>query len=198
MRAGGLLVIAAAVVLTAPVDVRAEPQLVRLADGDSFSLGRERYRLYGIDAPELHQECTDSRGQTWPCGTRARSELRRIIATHPVQCRTVSTDRYGRNIAVCHAGGRDLAEEMVRAGFATAIERRGFTNPYDTAQVDARGDKRGIWAGRFDMPGEWRRANPRGDDGTPSPSPTPRDWLARKGAELWQTVSDWVKQTLGR
>ena len=35
--------------------------------------------------------------------------MRRIIGTHPVQCRTQSTDRYGRNIAVCHVAGRDLA-----------------------------------------------------------------------------------------
>src|SRR5690349_7038050 len=81
------------------------PLPVHLSDGDSFALGGERYRLYGIDAPELHQECTDARGNSWPCGTRARSELRRIIGTHPVQCRTLSTDRYGRNVAVCHAGG---------------------------------------------------------------------------------------------
>ena len=120
-------------------------------------------------------------GQTWPCGTRARTELRRIIGTHPVQCRTVSTDRFGRNIAVCHAGGRDIAEEMVRAGFATTFERRGSSNPYVAVQAEARDDKRGIWAGRFDVPGEWRRANPRDDDVVPSSSPSPRDWLARKG-----------------
>jgi endonuclease YncB( thermonuclease family) len=197
MRAGGLLVVAAALVLTAPI-ARAESQAVRLADGDSFSLGRERYRLYGIDAPELHQDCTDPAGRTWPCGIRARTELRRIIGTHPVQCRTVSTDRFGRSIAVCHAGGRDIAEEMVRAGFATTIERRGSSNAYVTAQAEARDDKRGIWAGRFDMPGEWRRANPRGDDRAPPSPPSPRDWLARKGAELWQIVSDWVTQTFGR
>jgi len=197
MRAGGLLVIAAAFVLTAPVDVAAEPQPVRLADGDSFALGRERYRLYGIDAPELHQDCTDSAGKTWPCGTRARTELRRIIGTHPVECRTVSTDRYGRNIAVCHAGGRDIAEEMVRTGYATATAQRGYTNPYETVEADARSGKRGIWAGRFEAPREWRRANPRDDDGAPPPT-SPRGWLAGKAAELWQTVSDWVKQTFGR
>ena len=196
MRAGGSLVIAAALVLTAPADVVAEPLPVRLADGDSFALGRERYRLYGIDAPELHQDCTDAAGQTWPCGTRARSELRRIIGTHPVQCRTVSTDRYGRNIAVCHADGRDIAEEMVRTGFATATARRGSTSPYEAAEAVARSGKRGIWAGRFDTPREWRQANPRDGDSA-APPKSPRDWLSDKGAELWQTVSDWVRRTFG-
>lgn len=173
------------------------PLPVRLADGDSFSLGRERYRLYGIDAPELHQECTDPRGRAWPCGTRARSELRRIIGTHPVQCRTMSTDRYGRNIAVCHAGGRDLAEEMVRAGFATIIDRRGSDNPYGAAQAEARADKRGIWDGTFDTPSDWRRANPRDADTTASVE-TPRDWLIRKSADLWRAVTEWARSAFSR
>jgi endonuclease YncB( thermonuclease family) len=183
--------------LTAHAAGQQGPQPVRLADGDSFALGRERYRLYGIDAPELHQECTDARGQPWPCGTRARSELRRIIGTDPVQCRTLSTDRYGRNIAVCHAGGRDLAEEMVRAGFATAIDRRGAANPYEAAQADARAVKRGLWAGKFETPSDWRRANPRDPDAAPPPE-TPRDWLSRKSADLWQATVEWMRSVLGR
>lgn len=173
------------------------PLPVRLADGDSFSLGNQRYRLYGIDAPELHQECTDARGGAWPCGTRARSELRRIIGTHPVECRIVSTDRYGRAIAVCHAGGRDLAEEMVRAGFATIIDRRGSHNPYGAAQAEARADKRGLWAGRFDTPSDWRRANPRDPEQSPQPE-APRDWLIRKSADLWAAVSEWARSVLRR
>lgn len=193
----GLLALVIALALFTPAAAQQGPQPVRLADGDSFALGRERYRLYGIDAPELHQECADARGQSWPCGTRARSELRRIIGTHPVECRTVSTDRYGRNIAVCHAGGRDLAEEMVRAGFATTIDRRGSQNPYGGAQAEARADKRGLWAGKFETPSDWRRANPRDPEAAP-PSETPRDWLARKGADLWQAAVEWMRSVLGR
>jgi len=193
-----MLAVIAVLALTMPALSQQGPQPVRLADGDSFSLGRERYRLQGIDAPELHQECKDASGRDWPCGTRARSELRRIIGTHPVQCRTVSTDRYGRSIAVCEAGGRDLAEEMVRAGFATIIVRRGSNNPYGAAQAEARADKRGIWNGTFDTPSDWRRANPRGDaDAAPS-SPTPRDWLASKAAALWQALIEWLRPVFGR
>jgi endonuclease YncB( thermonuclease family) len=190
----------AAVVAISPVMQAAAqqgPQPVRLADGDSFSLGRERYRLQGIDAPELHQDCKDAAGRTWPCGVRARSELRRIIGTHPVQCRTVSTDRYGRNIAVCHAGGRDLAEEMVRSGFATVNDRRGASNPYAGAQAEARADKRGMWAGSFEKPGDWRRANPRGEDGPAPSSPSPRDWLAARAAALWQALMTWLQSVFG-
>lgn len=192
-----LLAIAIASALAAPAAGRSGPQPVRLADGDSFSLGQQRYRLYGIDAPELHQECTDARGRAWPCGIRARSELRRIIGTHPVECRILSTDRYGRYIAVCHVAGRDLAEEMVRAGFATIIDRRGSQNPYRAAQAEARADKRGLWAGTFHTPSDWRRANPRDPEEAPSPE-TPRDWLLRKSTALWQAVTEWVRSVIGR
>ena len=183
---------------TLPGAGQQRPELVRLADGDLFSLGRERYRLQGIDAPELHQQCKDAAGRPWPCGTRARAELRRIIGSHPVRCRTVTTDRYGRNIAVCDAGGRDLAEEMVRSGFATASDRRGVTNPYKDAQAEARAGKRGLWAGTFESPGEWRRANPRGDaDNVPS-ARSPQDWLANKAADLWQALLAWLRSVFGR
>lgn len=195
MRAGCWLAVVVTM-LAAPALAQRGPQPVRLADGDSFSLGGERYRLYGIDAPELHQDCTDAAGRSWSCGTRARSELRRIIGTHPVECRTVTTDRYGRSIATCHADGKDLAEEMVRAGFATIVERRGATNPYEAAQAEARSDKRGLWAGKFETPRDWRRANPRDDAAVPEP--TPRDWLAHKGAEIWQALSEWARSLLGR
>jgi endonuclease YncB( thermonuclease family) len=115
-----------------------------------------------------------------------------------VQCRTVATDRFGRKVAVCQAGGRDLAEEMVRAGYATIIERRGSTNPYGGAQAEARDKKRGLWAGRFDMPSEWRRANPRDDDHRSEQLPTPRDWLANALAQLWQAFLDFIRRLVGR
>jgi endonuclease YncB( thermonuclease family) len=170
---------------------------VRLADGDSFRLGEHRYRLYGIDAPELHQECKDADGKAWPCGTRARTELRRIIATHPLECRSVDTDRFGRIVATCMAGSRDIAEEMVRAGYATALGRPGTASPYEDAQRQARAAKRGLWAGTFEMPIEWRRANPRDDEPEGSVI-TARDWLDQKIAEIRQTLAEWFPSLFGR
>lgn len=189
----GIAALVGAVLVSVATPLHADP--VQLADGDSFSLGRQRYRLYGIDAPELHQECKDAAGRAWACGIRARSELRRVIGSHPVECRIVSTDRFGRIVATCHAGGRDLAEAMVRAGYATISVRHGFTNPYESALAEARADKRGIWAGSFDMPRDWRRANPRNE--APPVQETPRDWLVRKSAQAWQSVRAWTRSVLG-
>jgi endonuclease YncB( thermonuclease family) len=176
---------------------QAGPLPVRLSDGDSFVLGNERYRLYGIDAPELHQQCTDAAGKSWPCGMRARSELRRIIGTSPLQCRKLSVDRYGRHIAVCHAQGRDIAAEMVRAGFAITLEGRGRARTYEDAQADARAAKRGIWAGHFDPPNAWRRANPRDSDAGQR-AETPLEWLQRKAISLWQLLESWLRSLFSR
>ncbi len=170
----------------------AQAEAVQLSDGDSFRLGDQRYRLYGIDAPELHQDCKDAKGESWPCGTRARSELRRLIGTHPVECRGRTVDRFERIVATCSAGGKDLSEEMVRSGYATVFTRPGIASPYDKAQAEARAEKRGIWAGTFDVPSDWRRSNPREDQA--GGSGNARDWVAQVVAQ----ARHWLQQKFGR
>jgi endonuclease YncB( thermonuclease family) len=184
------LLAACIAVAAVPASSRAEP--VHLSDGDSFRLGDRRYRLHGIDAPELHQECKDHNGRNWPCGKRARSELRRLIGNHPLECRTVATDRFGRIVATCTAGGRDLAEEMVRSGYATVFTRSGFASPYESAQQQARAEKRGMWAGNFETPGDWRRSNPRDD--VPAGGFDVREWAARTAMQAWR----WLQAAFGR
>jgi endonuclease YncB( thermonuclease family) len=189
MRKRKLLIAVAIAVALAPAALRAEP--VHLADGDSFRLGNQRYRLQGIDAPELHQECKDSGGRNWPCGVRARTELRRLIGTHPLECKTEAVDRFGRIVATCHAGGRNLSEEMVRSGYATIFTRSGQTSAYEQAQREARADKRGIWSGSFDIPSDWRRSNPRHEE--PAGGFNFREWFTEVSTQAWQ----WLKAKLG-
>ncbi len=182
-----LLFAVAIAVALAPTLLQAEP--VHLADGDSFRLGNQRYRLQGIDAPELHQECKDNKGQSWPCGIRARTELRRLIGTHPLECKTEAVDRFGRIVATCHAGGRNLSEEMVRSGYATIFARPGQASTYERAQREARAEKRGIWAGSFDIPSDWRRSHPRQDDAAGDFNF--REWAADTFGQAWQWVRTW-------
>src|SRR5690606_19718886 len=47
-------------------------------DGDSITLGTERIRLRGIDAPEFNQSCR-SNGIDYPCGRRARESLAALV-----------------------------------------------------------------------------------------------------------------------
>jgi endonuclease YncB( thermonuclease family) len=127
----------------------------RVADGDSIEIAGARIRLEGIDAPELHQTCTDRAGQVWPCGRTAADELRSHIAGRELTCRPYGVDRYQRLVAACFlADGSDVNAWLVRQGWAVAYGR-GTT--YHSEQSAARSARRGIWSGSFTPPSEWRR-----------------------------------------
>lgn len=137
---------------------------LRAIDGDTLRTSSgEEYRIFAIDAPELHQTCTDAKGKEWDCGGAAKRELARLIGRGEVSCIERATDKYGRNIAQCQAEGvPDIGEAMVRDGFAVDLGRQ--TNyAYAGAESEARAAGRGIWAGSFQHPGEWREQHPRTD-----------------------------------
>ncbi|MDP9840568.1 endonuclease YncB(thermonuclease family) [Neorhizobium huautlense] len=124
----------------------------RVVDGDTLAAGAERLRLVGIDAPELDQTC-ERDGQVWDCGQEAKAALQRMMARGAVECRGGDRDRYGRLLVNCLAEGRTIEGEMVRSGMAVAT---GLIT-YRSEQIEAETDRRGIWAGSFTMPAQWRR-----------------------------------------
>jgi len=126
----------------------------KLIDGDSFEIGSAGVRLFGVDAPEGRQSCTRD-GRDWNCGDAAAAELRRLVGARDVACVQRDTDSYGRIVAVCEVGGKDLGAEMVRAGFATAYRR--YSDDYVDEEREARAARRGIWAGEFTPPEDYRR-----------------------------------------
>jgi endonuclease YncB( thermonuclease family) len=131
----------------------------RAADGDSIEIAGARIRLEGIDAPELHQTCADRAGQPWSCGRTAADELRKHLAGHEVTCRPSGVDRYQRLLAICFlADGSDINAWLVRQGWALAY---GRGNTYQSEQRDAQAARRGIWAGSFTPPAEWRKQHPQ-------------------------------------
>jgi endonuclease YncB( thermonuclease family) len=131
-------------------------------DGDSLRTDREDVRLLGIDAPELFQTCRDARGRQWPCGREAHAKLKMLVSRGEVRCIPTGRDRFNRALAVCSVGSvTDLGETMVREGFAVDFMNGGR---YAGAEAEARRARRGIWAGEFEAPQEWRRRNPRGAD----------------------------------
>ena len=133
-------------------------------DGDTLRANSgEEFRIFAIDAPELHQTCTDAKGKAWDCGRAAKRELAKLIKGGEVSCVEKATDKYGRNIAQCSAKGvSDIGEAMVREGLAIDLGRQtGYA--YAGAESEARSQGRGMWAGTFQRPGEWRQQNPRTD-----------------------------------
>jgi endonuclease YncB( thermonuclease family) len=123
-------------------------------DGDSLRIGGTRLRLLGIDAPELAQTCSLGTTQM-ECGQDARRALASLVGNGPVRCDSQAADTYGRRLAHCLAGGRDIAAAMVLAGQAVN------TGGYGAEQRQAREARAGLWRTRFEIPSDWRAANPR-------------------------------------
>lgn len=137
----------------------------RVIDGDSLRLGAIEIRLHGIDAPEMDQVCHRD-GRPWRCGLVAAAELRKLIAGRPVDCTPVvqpdgsTTDRYGRVLARCGVDGIELNAWMVERGLALAFLR--YSGDYAEREHGARASRRGLWAGPFMTPWEWRAAKRAG------------------------------------
>jgi endonuclease YncB( thermonuclease family) len=129
---------------------------VKVTDGDSLIVGGKRVRLYGVDAPELDQTCLDANHTPYRCGVAARTYLLSLILNKRVECLTGTIDIYNRIIATCSVDGKDLGEQMVRAGMAIDYARYS-KGVYAAAEAEARENLRGIWQGLWDQPESFRR-----------------------------------------
>jgi len=89
----------------------------RIIDGDTRD--GTRVGLHGIHAPESGRTCR-RRLRIWACGVEATRALELLIGISSVTCEKRATDRYGRMVETCHAGGRNLNARMVRQGYAVA------------------------------------------------------------------------------
>lgn len=142
-------------------------------DGDSLTLGAERIRLRGIDAPEFEQTCRKN-GADYPCGRQARQALVGLIGGRPVSCSGWQRDKYDRLLATCTAGGRELNRSQVEAGWAVAY------GGYEAEEFAARRSGVGLWAGSFERPGDWREMH---------------GGMAESEHANWGAVVNWLRQT---
>jgi endonuclease YncB( thermonuclease family) len=128
---------------------------VRVVDGDTLQLGDRMLRLSGIDAPERGRNCADG-GRAFDCGAAAAEALSRLVNGRSVLCRVHGRDRFGRGLGVCTAGGAELNEGLVAAGWAIAEDGDA---PMRAMEAQARQSGRGLWARSFTRPEEWQRRN---------------------------------------
>ena len=131
--------------------------ITRISDGDSLRSGKLQIRLFGIDAPEKRQQCTNADGAKWDCGMAAQKALTALVASVPqLQCNLIDVDRYGRVVMRCFAGKTDLGAALVQAGLALAY--RQYSSIYNADEESAKTVKLGMWAGAFTAPWVWRRS----------------------------------------
>lgn len=161
--------LALALMLTSAVAAEPIAGRASVTDGDTIEIGETKIRLHGIDAPESAQICQDGDGKDYRCGQVAALALADRIGAAPVSCEPRETDRYGRIVAVCRKGSEDLNAWMAAQGHAIAFRR--YSEDYVQAETTAKALKRGIWAGTFQEPSDWRKARrAAGEDTAPAPT----------------------------
>jgi micrococcal nuclease len=127
--------------------------LTRVVDGDTVhvAIGGDdvTLRILGISAPETKKRRD--------CGGPQATALMKRLAPPGTKV-TVTTDSttgdtvdaYGRYLGFADVRGRDVGEQIIRAGRATVYSFRGrrFSRieRYEAAERDARAARRGSWA----------------------------------------------------
>lgn len=131
-----------------------EDQLVTAIDGDTIQLNGKVVQLYGIDAPELGQQCLN--GDNWfTCGLAAAHQLDKRLSLSIEEVKCVSAEAPGTSDKVCLAGKVDIAQALLTAGYVTANAR---TDPYyHELEKQAREAGLGLWQSEFVTPSQWRQ-----------------------------------------
>lgn len=145
--------------------VATDNRAIRVIDGDTIEVAGKIINLYGMDAPELGQQCLHN-GALWSCGLDAAYALQRLVREGK---RTISCSYWGENpkaktrsTAVCEFGGRDLAQRMITNGLAVAPP--SVFPLYPKTQVKAKKTGLGVWRGQFVMPWGWRQGIRLGEE----------------------------------
>ena len=140
----------------------------KVVDGDTVHIDNYKFRLEGIDAPEMRQQCKKEYfkisffiGFTfykdYKCGKVSKEKLTTKINDSEIKCIFTSKDRYQRYIATCFKGKTNLNRWMVRNGYAIAYRR--YSKDYVPDEDFAKEKKLGLWQGKFMRPEKWRKLN---------------------------------------
>ena len=154
----GIMPLSDAAFASTSYDLSGQVTVTKVSDGDSLRSGKLRIRIFGIDAPELKQQCQDQNGTAWACGLAARQQLENLLnADKLLHCELRDVDRYGRLVMQCFRGTVDIGAAMVRSGHALAY--RSFSQLYVAEEKHASSARNGVWQGSFQPPWEWRQQN---------------------------------------
>ena len=128
-------------------------KVIGVSDGDTITVlkdGREqiKIRLDSIDAPESKQDF----------GQRSKQALSKTIFGKTVTVQKVGEDRYKRTLAFIQIDGKDVATEMVKAGYAWEYREYSQSGELPGLEIKARDAKAGLWShGKPVAPWDWRK-----------------------------------------
>ena len=133
----------------------ASEKKIQVIDGDTIHIGKLKYRFFGIDAPEIKQNCEKDNTKI-QCGVIAKSVLKNKIADKIPECIIKDKDRYQRLVAECFIGKESLSRFMVREGYAVAYTQ--YSKDFIEDEKYAKENKLGIWSMNFQVPSEYRKS----------------------------------------
>ena len=133
----------------------ASEKKIQVIDGDTIHIGKLKYRLFGIDAPEIKQICEKDNTKI-QCGVIAKSVLKNKISDKIPECIVKDKDRYQRLVAECFIGKESLSRFMVREGYAVAYTQ--YSKDFIEDEKYAKENKLGIWSMNFQIPSEYRKS----------------------------------------
>ena len=127
---------------------------VKIIDGDTININGEKIRFFGIDAPEIEQECT-KKGKIIKCRLIAKEVLSNKIGNNMPVCVKKGVDRYKRTVAECFINNISLSKFLVINGYAFAYKK--YSKQYVYHEKRAKILKKGLWSMNFEFPWKYRK-----------------------------------------
>ena len=128
-------------------------KVVGIADGDTFTMLLDnkttvKVRLASIDCPERKQ----------PYSAVATKFISDAIFSRQVTVVVDSKDRYGRSIGWVYYDGKNLNEELLKAGLAWHFRKYSKDEKLQALEDEARENEVGFWEDKNPIPPwDWRR-----------------------------------------
>jgi len=135
--------------------------IAKVIDGDSIIVDDREVRIFGIDAPEYRQSCFDGKNREYSCGKASRNFLYDLVNGKKVTCHYAQKDKYNRFLGKCEIGALSINQEIIRNGMGVIYNFSESDDVMDALEAKAKEQKLGIWQGAFQLPKEYRKANPR-------------------------------------
>ncbi len=125
-----------------------QAKVIHIADGDTITVLNDtneqiKIRLNGIDCPEKAQAY----------GNKAKQFAKNLVGGQTVTIKAYDKDRYGRTIGdVILADGRNLNQELVKAGFAWWYFKYSDDRELEQLELDAKLAHVGLWKDKNAVP----------------------------------------------
>ena len=137
------------------LNTKVQADNIKIIDGDTIIINKEKIRFSGIDTPELKQTCQKN-NKIYYCGIKAKRILIRKIGKNVPKCIKEGKDIYKRTLAECFINGESLSTFLVRSGYAFAY--RKYSKKFISDEEFAKANNLGMWSMKFQYPWEYRKS----------------------------------------